>query len=75
MTNVCNQAFAKGLADTTNCIIHDVWTSVKEHNDSKLPMAPTAIFKSRSLTAFATLAELMCMMVPNQIKISVPKVL
>jgi len=73
--NDCSEGYARGLVDATNSIVQDVWASVSQHNNSKTPMPPTAIFKCKSLAMLAALAELFSMMIPQQIGISVVKVL
>ncbi len=59
----------------TNSVVSDVWACVSKHTDGNLAMQPTAVFRSRSLVTFELLSELMSMLTPQSIKVSVLKVL
>ena len=72
--NVGSLNYAKGLAQASESIIADVWQCIKLYDEKRLPLPPTVAFKCRSLVSFAAIAELMAMVLPKMIKVSVPKV-
>jgi len=75
MVNAGSLCYARGLAQATESIISDVWQCVKMYDEQRTPIPPTAAFKCRSLICFAAIAELMALVLPRSIKVSVPKVL
>ena len=72
--NTGSLSYAKGLAQATESIIGDVWSCIRLYDEKRLPLPPTLAFKCRSLISFAANAELMAMVLPRMIKVSVPKV-
>ena len=75
VTNIGNLSYAKGLAQASETIIADVWQCVKMYEEQKIPLPPTASFKCRSLVYFAAISELMALVLPRSIRVSVAKVL
>jgi len=75
MFNASSLSYAKGLKEATESIIADVWQCIKMYDDQKIPLPPTAAFKCRSLISFAAVSELMALVLPKSIKVSVAKVL
>ena len=73
--NTGSLSYAKGLAQATESIIGDVWQCIKLYDEKRLPLPPTVAFKCRSLVSFAANAELMAMVLPKMIRVSIPKVL
>lgn len=75
VSNRDGMSYAKGLVATTENIISDTWQCIKMYEDQKIPLPPTAAFKCRSLVTFAAITELMSLVLPKSIKVSVSKVL
>ena len=73
--NTGSLSYAKGLAQATESIIGDVWRCIKLYDEKRMPLPPTVSFKCRALISFAAVAELMAMVLPKMIKVSVAKVL
>ena len=68
-------SYAKGMAQATESVIGDVWRCIKMYDEQRLPLPPSVAFKCRSLVSCAAIAELMAMVLPKMIRVSVAKVL
>jgi hypothetical protein len=67
------KSYAAGLATSVETIIKDTWNLVKMFKGKLMP--PTAAYKCRSLIMFACLGELLSLIMPKTIAVSMAAVL
>ena len=66
--------YATGLVRVIEKIIKDSWELVRQFEESNKSMPPTAAFKCRSLVLFGCVAEMLSLIMPNAIAVSVSEV-
>ena len=68
-------SYATGLVLVSETIAVSTWNTLKQFQEHRIPMPPTCVFRCRALLYFAAVGELMSLIIPDCIHVSMQRVL